>query len=368
MTRRIAVFMPNWIGDGVMATPALRALRNHAGRDGRLIGIMQEPIAAVLAGLPWLDEVWLRAGVDAAPEVDWRVFSRRIREARIDLSIHLIDDFASALAARLGGVRERVGHACDLRGWLLTTRLRPPSPGGRRAQVASTSRYLEIVRAAGCATASEATELATTPDEEALADRAWARLRLAPYDRPVVLHSGARSGSAKRWPERHCAALAARVAREMDVPVVILAGPAEQESAARIVAVARHPRVVRLVDPPPSIGLSKATIKRALCLVSTDSGPRHIGGAFGVPVVALFGPTAPAWTDTRHSAEIALSKPLPCSPCGRHACPLGHRACMEELGPDQVFDALVRAVDMRAPTPSAPLRRASPDAFAKGAA
>lgn len=352
MSRSIAVFMPNWIGDAVMATPTLRALRHHAGPAGKLVGIMQWPIAALLAGTNWFDEIRLREGADAAPGVDWRAFARRLRRAGFDLSIHLTNDFASALAARLGGVPQRAGYVANRRGWLLTERLQRNPAGGAGPRVSTLDAYRSIARAAGCDVDSARMELATTPAEEALADRAWASLGLAGGERPVVLNSSGRYGPAKRWPERHCAALASRIARDLGLPVVVLAGPAERESAARIAEAAAHSRVASIADPRPSIGLSKACVKRSRCLVSTDSGPRHLGAAFGVPVVALFGPTDPALTDTRHDGEVRLAVPMDCRPCQRRECPLGHHACMEQLDVESVFAAVARAIGGR-PDPSA---------------
>lgn len=359
MSRRIAVFMPNWIGDAAMATPALRALRRRAGRDAEMIGIMKPPIAGLLAGSPWFDAIWLREDADAPPRLDWRAFARRLRKANVDLSVHLTNDFASALASRLGGVRERAGYVRNGRGWLLTTRLAPPSQDGRRTPVSTLDYYLAIAYAVGCAPESPAMELATTADEDALADRAWDALGLPRGASPVVINSSGRYGPAKLWPERHCAALASRIARDLSLPVVVLCGPGERERAARIAAAAAHPRVLSLAGEIPSIGLSKAVVSRACCLVSTDSGPRHLGAAFGVPVVALFGPTDAAWTDTHYSAEVRLSHDVECRPCVRRDCPLGHHACMEQLRVDDVFDAVARAVG-RAPAEPVAFTRPMP--------
>jgi heptosyltransferase-2 len=356
--------MPNWIGDAVMATPTLRALRRHAGPDAEIVGIAQRPIAELLAGTPWLDALWLRDDTNAAPKLDWRSFASRLRAAKVDLTIHLTNDFGSALAARLGGVRERAGYVRNGRGWLLTRPLVVPSRGGKRTPVSTLDYYLSIAYAAGCAPESPAMELATTADEEALADRAWVALGLAPDARPVVLNSTGRFGPSKLWPERHCAALAARIVRELDLAVVVLAGPGEAERAARIASAAGNPRVASLAVPPPSIGLSKACVKRARCMISTDSGPRHLAAAFGVPVVALFGPTDVAWTDTHYAAEIRLAHDVDCRPCARRECPLGHHACMELLHVDTVFAAVERAIGRPAQVPLAFARPAPAGAVA----
>src|SRR5439155_4651297 len=93
---------------------------------------------------------------------------------------------------------------------------------------------------------------------------------------------------------------------------------------------------------------TKACVKRADLLISTDSGPRHFAAAFGRPVVALFGPTHIAWTDTFYPDEIQLQKRVPCGPCQRRTCPLDHHRCMTELTPDEVLAAATWLLDRHA--------------------
>ena len=360
MIRRVAVFLPNWVGDAVMATPALRALRRHVGPGVEIVGILRASVAEVLSGTSWLDTLWLREDPDDAPRLDWRAFAARFRAAPVDLSVHLTNDFASVLAARLGGVRARAGYARNGRGWLLTTRLAPPARGRELIPIPALDYYLDLVYALGCERESPRLELATTARDEEAAARAWTALGLAPGEAPVIVNSSGAFGSAKLWPERACAMLASRIARELALPVVVLCGHAERERAARIAAAAGHPRVTCLDGAPLSIGLSKACIRRARCLVSTDSGPRHFGAAFGVPVVALFGPTDPAWSDTRYEREVRLWHPIECRPCAKRECPLGHHACMEHLAVDEVFAAVARAAGQDAArTPDAQVAAAT---------
>ena len=126
--------------------------------------------------------------------------------------------------------------------------------------------------------------------------------------------------------------------------VLVLCGPAERQLAGDIATATGRPGVFALGDLVTragiglSIGLTKACVRRADLLVTTDSGPRHFAHAFDRPVVTLFGPTHIAWTETYHLRAIHLQKPVPCGPCQRRTCPLDHR-CMKELTPNEVFDA-----------------------------
>jgi heptosyltransferase-2 len=346
---RVAVFCPNLIGDTVMATPTLRALRLGLP-DARIIGIIKPNVAPTLDGNPWLDEV---VPFDPkARDARWRTWPtlRRLRAERLDVAVLLPNSFRSALIAYLSGARRRVGYSRGGRGSLLTLCLKAPvDQDGRFLPVPQVEYYAELAHAMGCPVRSLKLELALTDAERAEADRAFADLGLT-GDRPVVcLNTGGAFGPAKNWPVGYFAALARRLVREHDVAVLVLCGPSERESARAIVAEADVPGVVSLADQRMSIGLTKACVRRSALMVTTDSGPRHFATAFDVPVVTLFGPTHIAWTRTHHTRAIHLQVRLPCGPCQRPVCPLGHHRCMTELDPDSVFRAATRLLSRKAP-------------------
>jgi heptosyltransferase-2 len=138
--------------------------------------------------------------------------------------------------------------------------------------------------------------------------------------------------------------------------VLVLCGPAERELARQIAVQARRPSVHSLADHALSLGLTKACLRRAALLVTTDSGPRHIAAAFDRPVLTLFGPTHIAWTETYHARSVHLQKQVPCGPCQRRICPLDHR-CMRELHPAEVAAAAVDLLDRY--TPADPVRQSA---------
>ena len=168
----------------------------------------------------------------------------------------------------------------------------------------------------------------------------------------VCLNPGAAFGAAKHWPSDYFATLAQTLADRRGCGVLVLCGPAERAACREIVAAARRPAVCGLDGFPPSLGLTKACVRRADLLVTTDSGPRHFAAALGRPVVTIFGPTHVAWTETYHPRALHLQKSVPCGPCQQRVCPEGHHRCMKELLPGEVFAAACRllgAAERRTP-------------------
>ncbi|MBX3425373.1 MAG: lipopolysaccharide heptosyltransferase II [Pirellulales bacterium] len=342
---RLGVFLPNWIGDVVMATPALRALRKLAGPDGRLVGVMRPYVAEVLAGQSWFDEIVLSSKDRREPERGSAATIARLREQRLDKIVLLTNSLRTAWLAWRSGARERIGFARDGRSPLLTTRLYEPRRGWRRVPAPTIDSYLQVAMAAGCDWEPPRLELATTAEDEAAADRAWAALGLPAGERVVVLNSGGAFGAAKSWPVEHFAALAARLVDERGLSVLVNCGPAERDAARDIVRQAARPAVTSLADFDVPLGLSKGVIKRCRLLVTTDSGPRFFGVAFGRPVVTLFGPTGPKLTATHYAGEQCLTLGLDCQPCMARTCPLGHHRCMQDLSVERVLVAVAKGLD-----------------------
>lgn len=339
---RLAVFSPNLIGDAVMATPAFRALRKGFPR-AEICLVVKPGVAPTLEGAPWFDGRILfdpRAG-DRRSRA-WSAI-RQLRARRVDVAVLLPNSIRSALVAWLGGARRRVGYDLGGRWPWLTDRLTPARDArGRRLPSPAIDGYLALVKRLGCPIDSVRTELFTTAADESAADRAWGRLGLPDGGPVVCLNTGGAYGPAKSWPPGSFATLARRLAVEAGVAVLVVCGPGERDAARAIVAGAGHRRVVSLADEPLGLGLTKACVRRSALMVTTDSGPRHFAGAFGVPVVSLFGPTHIAWTRTYHPRAIHLQKKVDCGPCQRPTCPLGHHRCMTELDPEAVFAACLR--------------------------
>lgn len=382
---KIAVFLPNWLGDLAMATPTLRALRRHFGPEARLVGILRPYLADVLAGAGWLDEQWFFDPRAEDPSLHSAAVARRMRAERFDLAVLMTNSLRTAWLAWRGQARERVGYVRYGRGPLLTKKLYPPrgrKSSRKRGQapfVRSTQRavpangacplfrpltpvpmvetYLELARAVGCGDESPRLELTTTPADERSADQVFERLGLRSDGRVAAINSSGAYGGSKLWPVEYFAKLARRIIDELDHDVLVLCGPKEREIAREIVRQAggakgtvpfslirksgQSPgRVVSMADQPMDLGTAKACIRRCRWMVSTDSGPRHVAAALGLPVVTLFGPMLPVWSENPTQRAINLVLDLDCIGCHKRVCPLKHHRCMRELTVDRVFAAV----------------------------
>ncbi|MCE5269241.1 MAG: lipopolysaccharide heptosyltransferase II [Planctomycetaceae bacterium] len=345
---KVAVFLPNWLGDLAMATPTLRALRRRFPRPARLVGILRPYLADVLAGADWLDEQWLfdprandaslRAGAVAA----------RMRAEHFDVAVLMTNSLRSAWIAWRGGAKERIGYVRYGRGPLLTKRLRGPRIGFRALPSPMVTAYLELARAAGCQEESPRLELHTAPADDQSARGVFERLGLREDGRVAVLNSSGAYGGSKLWPVDRFAELAQRIVRELGYDILVTCGPKERDIAREIVGLAigkGDSRIVSMADQPMDLGTAKACIRRCGFMVSTDSGPRHVAAAFGLPVVTLFGPMLPVWSENPTQRAINLVAELDCIGCHKRVCPLKHHRCMRDLSVERVFSAVTELLN-----------------------
>ena len=339
---KIAVFLPNWLGDVAMATPVLRALRKQYGREARIVGIMRPYLHETLDGTDWLDDRW-----NLLPKsVDYRErrveVARRMRRAEFDLAVLLTNSISTAAIAWYGRAKRRIGYARYGRAPLLTDPIALPRHGRHVTEEPMVDYYLRIAERLGCTDLSQKTELITTRQERRSAEAVWENLGLRTDGRVILFNSSGAYGGTKLWPVEHFAELARRVVGELDHDVLVMCGPNERETARTIVNLSRSKRVFSMADQPLGIGTAKACMERGRMMVSTDSGPRHVAAALGKPVITMYGPMLPIWSENPTQRAIHLYEPLDCIGCHKRVCPLGTLQCMKDLSVDRVFDSVVQ--------------------------
>ncbi len=285
-TKRLVVIMPTWVGDVVMATPLLRAVRGLAP-EAELVAMLPRNAMPLLEPCPRVDGLLERDGGVAG-------VAGRLREGRFDTAILLTNSFRSALIVRLAGIRRRIGYARDGRGWMLTDRLEPGREGRVFKPVPAVEYYLAVARYLGAARPDPTLELFTAEaDDTQVTDR----LIEAGWDgrQPLILVNPGASKPEKRWPAERFGQLASRLAAACGACIAVTGAPTEGEILNEVAAAADVPL---LSLPALGFGLRqlKSVLKHADVLITNDTGPRHIAAAVGCAVVTLFGPTGPEWT------------------------------------------------------------------------
>lgn len=365
-SRRLLVVMPSPLGDTVMATPTLRALRQLYTQT-HITALVMGSVRPAIDGCPWVDRfvtvrprckgpAGRRSGSNrrGGPVV----LARRLAAARFDTAVLLPNSFRAALLARMAGIARRVGYDRDGRGFLLTDRLLPRRDRGRFVPVPTRDYYLGITRYLGAVDPDPTLQLFTRPEHDAQADRILLNEGVGPNDpRPLVLISpGASYGDAKVWYPERFAAVADRCVRELGAVVAVTGAPGERAILDRVLASAG----VSILDLPTlgvDLAILKSVVRRSSLVITNDTGPRHMAAAFDVPVITIFGPTDPAWTRIDFDDERQVSVDVFCRPCQKKRCPLDHR-CMTQIHAGMVFE---KAADLLMSTRSREADTAVPD-------
>jgi len=323
--RRICLRATNWIGDAVMTTPAMAALRSSFP-DAEIVVVANPLVAELFRSHPYCDRVIVydKKGAHRGLRGLWR-FCGTLRRERFDLAVLLQNAFEAALMAALAGIPLRAGYGSDGRGLLLTHAV---AVGEAQRRLHHTRYYLQMLEALGIAGGDGALRLACTEEELA---RARALLGSADV---VVINPGAAYGSAKRWLPERFAEVGNRLHAEFGVRVVLTGGPGETEIGDDIAAAMR-------VAPLNLIGKTSvremmAVLSLCRLVVTNDSGPMHVAAAFGTPIIAVFGSTDHSTTSPLADTCRIIRKEVDCAPCLLRQCPTDHR-CMEAIGVEDVM-------------------------------
>ncbi len=327
---RILIVAPNWVGDTLLAQPLLARLQR------RLPGVVIDALAPSWTA-PLLGRMPEVAEVIEAPFEHGRLhlrhrwqMGRRLRSRRYDEAIVLPNSFKSALVPFFADIPLRVGFLGESRYGLLNVIHKLDQ---RRVPLMA-ERYAQLAERPG--------EGAVRPlaKPQLIVDQAnqvitMSRLGLDRRRPAVALCPGAEYGPAKRWPVRHFAELARRLAAR-DRAVWLIGSRKDKADGEAIAA---------LSDGAAANLCGRTDLASALDLmamselvVSNDSGLMHLAAALGKPLIALYGSSSPGHTPPlAKNARIVRLEGLSCSPCYRRECPLGHFRCMNELTPAQVL-------------------------------
>jgi heptosyltransferase-2 len=396
---RLIVFSPNWLGDAVMALPAIEDLRRHL--NARVTVAARRSVASLFSLVPHVDDIveleWRgRIGEMAAMRQD----IKRLRAVRADAALLLPNSFASAWLAGAARIPQRWGYARDGRSLLLTRaielphvgRVRSDPPNMSRGQPPSRSALWRVRRSLGeCGRApayagppeggphvrpspqprapspgihqgayyQHLTHALGAPNgpleprvgvsSQAL-DAGRALLTSAGWDsgRPLVVFApGAAYGTAKQWWPTHYAQLAGDLVSQQGVSIALVGSRGDAEATGEVMGLLPSPARPAVLDLAGRTTLEQlaAVLSVARVCVSNDSGAMHLAAALGTPLAAIFGPTNEHETSPlAHAPTELLIEPVACRPCMLRECPIDH-PCMRDLTPDRVFTSVTRLLD-----------------------
>ena len=325
--RKILVRSPNWIGDAVMTTPAMGAVRSSFPRAEILVAA--NPIVAELfQHHPYSDGVLVfdKKGAHQGMGGFLR-FCGLLKEQGFDLAVLFQNAIEAAIMTFLARIPRRAGYRTDQRGFLLT---HPVAIGEVERRLHHTEYYLHMLNNLGICGGDGRLRLQCTDQEQA-----WATATLGQWSW-VAINPGATFGSAKRWIPERFARVADALAGHYDAHIVIIGGPGEV-AMGQAVEKAMATTPLNLVGKT-SLRQLMAILARCDLLVTNDSGPMHVAAALGTAVAAIFGPTDPTTTSPFSPSSRLVRKAVDCSPCLLRDCPSDHR-CMSEIAVEDVLEA-----------------------------
>lgn len=328
----------NWIGDAVMAVPAMRRLR--AVFPGAEITLHTRSWAeGIFRDADFIDNL-LTFDKTSSKVKDVLDQGRLLREKKFDMAVLLPNSFESALVAKLAGIPKRLGYAKDGRSMLLTSAVKVPEWKNERHEV---FYYLNLIDTlennpeAGRPVANNipGLDLSVSDERRAGARKIFRDLGLDPAKRTVALGVGSTNSRAKRWPAASYARLNDLLQEESDANVILVGGREELDVSQEVYNSSRAKPVV--LTGQTDLAEAVAVLAEADLLISNDMGLAHIAPAVGTKTIVIFGPTNPETTRPFSENAVIIRESVDCSPCMLRDCPIDHR-CMTRISVDDVFE------------------------------
>jgi heptosyltransferase-2 len=334
---KILIRATNWVGDAIMALPAIRAIRNRP--DSNISILARSHVVDIYGDQNVADEliVYDHRGKHAGISGRERLASE-LRSRRFDVAVLLQNAFDAAWLAWRAGIRERIGYARDARGLMLTKAIPVPKPG----QIPSHEKfyYLELLRRSGWI--------------DSLADEPFIKLQVTAARRAgaadqlvaagvrtnavrVAIGAGAAYGSAKCWLPSRFAELANHLQAQWDVDVILFGAAGETDVSSAIASEMKRAPID--LTGKTTVADLPALLSQSHVFVGNDSGAMHVAAAVGLPAVAIFGPTDPFGTAPVTPRHTIVREPPYCSPCFLRRCPIDHR-CMTRITTSEVEAAV----------------------------
>ncbi|MCK4751827.1 MAG: lipopolysaccharide heptosyltransferase II [Planctomycetes bacterium] len=329
----ILLWLPSPMGDAILCTPALRAIRKHF--ESSKITFFGNGVAQQILSPSKFNDQWL-THTGKCPLTTALMF----RKHKFTQIILFKNSFAAALTARLADIPVRIGYSRELRGCLLTDKLHPPKlPNGKFKPTSMIDYYSAIASWLGADISDRTLELFADPSEEKSLQTKLPQLSdcKGPL---VILVPGGAFGPSKCWLSVSFAQTADWLISNYNATVIVSVSHDQAEKQiAKDICESSTNKLINLAENPLSLGELKTLFSKATLVISNDTGPRHIAIAFKRKLITLFGPNDPAWTDTGYEDEIKIVGNAPCVPCAKPVCEKSEHLCMQAITVEMVCEA-----------------------------
>lgn len=356
--RRILCVRLDYLGDVLMTTPAIRALKQSLP-DCHVTLLTSGGGGAVSRYIPEIDDTirydapWLKSSGEHAPAVDLAMI-RQLEQGRFDaaviFTVYSQNPLPSAMLCYLAGIPLRLAHCRENPYQLLTNWVPDPEPEKQiRHEV---QRQLDLVATVGARVSDEHLSFRIPATDRAAVQE---RLRALGVDmtRPwIVLHPGA-SAPSRRYPPERWIAAANEISARLQCPLLFTGS---EDEVALVEQIRRAVPQAHTLAGELGLGELAALIAQAPLLVSGNTGPAHIAAAVGTPVVDLYALTNPQHTPWQVPSKV-LFEDVPCRNCYKSVCPKVHHRCLAGIAPERVADAACELLQMNA-RPSSHTREA----------
>ena len=348
--KNILIRSTNWVGDAIMTTPAIQAIRQNF--PNAKITILAKPwVKDVFAANHCIDHIIVYDSMHRHKGLRGQVrMAKELAEQGLDLVILLQNAFEAAWLAYLARIPRRAGYNTDARSLLLTHSVPLKKETKKIHQV---YYYLRMLEGLGLEV-EQKPQLFLKPAPD---DIAWARKALLPLIPPlkkgdtggfsdenklIGINPGAAYGPAKRWLPERFVELAGMLTRQADAKVVVFGTNADRKVGEGALATAPE-RVINMAGKT-TLGQAMALMARCRVFITNDSGLMHVAAALHIPLVAIFGSTNPVTTGPFSDRVVIVRKDIDCSPCLKAVCPVDFR-CMKEIMPEEIFAATLRMLE-----------------------
>lgn len=342
---RVLIRAANWVGDAIMTTPVIRAVRRNFPHAR--VTILAKPwVIPVYENNPYISDIMVYDSVGRhRGQMGVLRLSRDIKKKKFHLAILMQNAFEAALLAFLARIPERVGYNTDFRTLLLSPSVRL-NPALKKKHLIH--YYMGILEGVGLMTDGTRQDLFVSDADRDHAARLLKDKGLGQGKPFIGINPGATGGTAKRWfPERY-ARLCELLSEKYQTRILIFGGPADYSLGEKISDMA--PASCINIAGKTSLSQAFALISGLDLFVTNDSGLMHAAAALGVPQAAIIGSTDPVATAPFSDQSILIREQVPCAPCLKKECPIDHR-CMDLIPVDRVFQICKTILDHKDASP-----------------